>query len=99
MQDEEVNAIIRCFIGEGSDGDLEKIAVVGSLFKFVGGKALKAGGKLLGWSVKNPGKAAMGGLFMIPMAGQAYSKGRSAVIKPAGYNPSAAYYLPQSRMV
>ena len=48
MQDEEVNVLIRCFIGERSDGDLEKIAVVGSLFKFVGGKALKAGGKLLG---------------------------------------------------
>ncbi len=99
MQDEEVNVLIRCFIGERSDGDLEKIAVVGSLFKFVGGKALKAGGKLLGWSVKNPGKAALGGVFVLPMAGEAYSKGRSATIKPAGYNPSAGYYLPQSRVV
>ncbi|KKN61980.1 hypothetical protein LCGC14_0516580 [marine sediment metagenome] len=99
MQDEGVNVLIRCFIGEGSGDDLEKVAVVGSLFKFIGGKALKSGGKLLGWSVKNPGKAATGGLFMIPMAGAAYSKGRSAAIRPAGYNPSAAYYLPQSRMV
>ena len=98
MQDEEVNAIIRCFVGAGSDDDLEKIAVVGSLFKFIGGKSLKAGGKLLGWGVKNPGKAAMAGLFVVPMAGEAYSRGRSAAIKPAGYNPSAAYYLPQSRM-
>ena len=98
MQDEEVNAVIRCFIGEGSGDDLEKIAVVGSLFKFVGGKALKAGGKAIGWGVKNPMKAAVGGLFVVPMAGEAYSKGRSAAIKPAGYNPSAAYYLPQSRM-
>lgn len=98
MQDEDVNALIRCFIGEQDEGDFEKIAIIGSLFKFVGGKALKGGGKLLGWSVKNPGKAAIGGLIALPMAADIYRKGRSAAIKPAGYNPSAAYYLPQSRL-
>lgn len=99
MQDEDVNALIRCFIGEQVEGDFEKVAVLGSLFKFVGGRqALKGGGKLLGWSVKNPLKATMGGLFVVPMAGEAYSRGRSAAIKPAGYKPSAAYYLPQSRL-
>ena len=101
MQDENVDALIRCFIGERSDGDIEKLAVVGSLFKFVAGagaKALKGGGKLLGWSVKNPGKAATVGLLGVPMAAEAYSRGRSASIKPAGYNPSAAYYLPSSRL-
>ena len=98
MQDEDVNALIRCFIGEQAEGDFEKIAVIGSLFKFVGGAALKGGGKLLRWSVKNPGKAAFGGLFAVPLAADIYQKGRSAAIKPAGYNPSAAYYLPQSRL-
>lgn len=110
MQDENVDALIRCFIGEQSDGDFEKLAIVGSLFKFVGAKALKGkavksglalrgGKKLLGWSVKNPGKAATLGLLGVFEGGSAYSKGRSASIKPAGYNPSASYYLPNSRMV
>ncbi len=98
MQDEDVNALIRCFIGEQDEGDFEKIAIIGSLFKFVGGGAAKAGGKLLGWSVKNPGKAAFGGLFATMELGSAYQKGRSAAIKPAGYNPTAGYYLPQSRL-
>lgn len=89
---DDVDALIRCFIGRHDDSDFEKVAVLGL------GLAAKGAFKALKWGAKNPLTAGTAGLFIVPAAGEAYRRGRGAAVKPAGYNPVSGYYLPQTRI-